>query len=82
MPPLTCCEFQPQVSILIRSQEGQLGDEYGNINGSPENGAELGFFHVISAFCATGVPQNAEIIWKTSSSTSVFITMPVSILLW
>ena len=26
--------------------------------------AELGFFHVIFAFCATGVPQNAEITRK------------------
>ncbi len=29
---------------------------------------ELGFFHVISAFCATGVWQNAEITRKNPSS--------------
>ena len=30
--------------------------------------AELGLFRVISAFCATSVPQNAEITRKSPSS--------------
>ena len=32
---------------------------------------EFGIFHVISACCATDVPQNAEISWKTPRTTVV-----------
>ena len=56
--------------VLKVSVGGPLIEVVFNAGLMEQSSAELGVFHVISAFCLTGVSQNTEITRKSPSSTS------------